>query len=112
MTSKRRQSLLATVCAGLLLIPLDNSILYTALATHTSELAASGAQSLRTINAYPVGRAGLPLGASTLGNRIGHRSLFLIGLVVFGLDSLGAASSPTDGLLIAAAGALAVGQPR
>ena len=109
MTSRQRWSLLATVSAGLLLITLDNSILYTALPTLTSELGASGSQSLWIINAYPVVMAGLLLGAGTLGDRIGHRRMFLIGLVIFGLASLGAAFSPTAGLLIAARAALAVG---
>ena len=40
--SKRRWWLLLTVGAGLLLITLDNSILYTALPTLTEELGASG----------------------------------------------------------------------
>ena len=53
--------------------------------------------------------AGLLLGASTLGERIGHRMLPLIGLVIFRLASLGAAFSPTAGLLIAARAALTVG---
>ena len=109
MTSRQRWSLLATVSAGLLLITLDNSILYTALPTLTSELGASGSQSLWIINAYPVVMAGLLLGTGTLGDRIGHRRMFLIGLVIFGLASLGAAFSPTAGLLIAARAALAVG---
>ena len=68
MTSRQRWSLLATVSAGLLLITLDNSILYTALPTLTSELGASGSQSLWIINAYPVVMAGLLLGAGTLGD--------------------------------------------
>ncbi|WP_456301662.1 MFS transporter [Micrococcus luteus] len=62
MTGRRRWALLATVGAGLLLITLDNSILYTALPTLTSELDATGAQSLWVINAYPVVMAGLLLG--------------------------------------------------
>ena len=60
-----------TVAAGLLLITLDNSILYTALPTLTEELGASGSQSLWIINAYPVVMAGLLLGSGTLGDRIG-----------------------------------------
>ena len=98
-----------TVAAGLLLITLDNSILYTALPTLTEELDATASQSLWIINAYPVVMAGLLLGAGTLGDRIGHRRMFLIGLVVFGLASLWAAFSPSAASLIAARAALAVG---
>ena len=46
MTKRRRWSLLVTVGAGLLLITLDNSILYTALPTLTEELQASNTQNL------------------------------------------------------------------
>lgn len=42
-----------TVGAGLLLITLDNSILYTALPTLTADLGASGSSTLWIINAYP-----------------------------------------------------------
>lgn len=105
----RRWAVLATVTAGLLLITLDNSILYTALPTLTRDLGASPTQGLWIINAYPLVMAGLLPGAGTLGDRIGHRQIFLAGLVVFGLASLVAAFAPTANVLIAARGLLAVG---
>ncbi|MCO8273150.1 MFS transporter [Actinoplanes sp. TRM 88003] len=109
LTAARRWGVLVTIGAGLLLITLDNSILYTALPTLTEELGASGAQSLWIINAYPLVMAGLLLGSGTLGDRVGHRRMFLIGLVVFGVASLVAAFAPSAGLLIAARALLAVG---
>lgn len=105
----RRWTLLVTVAASLLLITLDNSILYTALPTLVRDLAASSTQALWIINAYPLVMAGLLLGAGTLGDRIGHRQMFLGGLCVFGLASLMAAFAPNVGLLIAARALLAVG---
>lgn len=107
--SKRRWWLLLTVGAGLLLITLDNSILYTALPTLTEELGASGSVSLWIINAYPVVMAGLLLGAGTLGDRIGHRRMFVVGLLIFGVASLAAAFSVSPGMLIASRALLAVG---
>lgn len=104
-----RWLLLVTVAAGLLLITLDNSVLYTALPTLTRELHASSTQGLWIINAYPLVMAGLLLGAGTLGDRIGHRQMFLIGLVLFGIASLVAAFSPSANILIAARAFLAVG---
>ncbi len=109
MSANRRWAMLVTVGAGLLLITLDNSILYTALPTLVEELGASSSESLWIINAYPVVMAGLLLGAGTLGDRIGHRKMFLIGLVVFGLASVLAAFSPNPEVLIGARAALAVG---
>ncbi len=107
--TRRRWTLLVTVGTGLLLITLDNSILYTALPTLTRELEASWAESLWIINAYPLVMTGLLLGSGTLGDRFGHRRMFLAGLVVFGLASLMAATAPTPEVLIAARGLLAVG---
>lgn len=104
-----RWLLLLTVGTGLLLITLDNSVLYTALPTLTRELGASATQGLWIINAYPLVMAGLLLGAGTLGDRVGHRQMFLTGLVLFGLASLAAAFAPSAGFLIAARAFLAVG---
>ena len=109
MTKRQRWMLLVTVGAGLLLITLDNSILYTALPTLTEELGAKGTQSLWIINAYPLVMAGLLLGSGTLGDRIGHTKMFVIGLVIFGLASFLAAFSPTPEVLITARVLLAVG---
>jgi len=108
-TTNRRWVLLAVVSAGLLLITLDNSILYAALPTLVEELGANSSQSLWIINAYPVVMAGLLLGSGTLGDRVGHRRMFLIGLGVFGGASLAAAFSPNPEALIAARAFLAVG---
>ena len=94
-----RWVLLVTVAAGLLLIVLDNSVLYTALPTLTRELGATATQGLWIINAYPLVMAGLLLGTGTLGDRIGHRRMFLIGLVLFGVASIVAAYSPTAEIL-------------
>ncbi|MFI8947353.1 MFS transporter [Streptomyces sp. NPDC053750] len=107
--TKRRWLLLTVVSAGLLLITLDNSILYAALPTLVEDLGASSSESLWIINAYPVVMAGLLLGSGTLGDRVGHRRMFLIGLVAFGTASLAAAFSSSPEALIAARAFLAVG---
>lgn len=109
LTAVQRWSVLVIVGVGLLLITLDNSILYTALPTLTEELGASSSQALWIINAYPVVMCGLLLGSGTLGDRIGHRRMFLIGLAIFGSASALAAFSPSSNVLIAARAALAFG---
>ncbi|MGQ4449602.1 MFS transporter [Streptomyces griseus] len=109
ISTRRRWLLLAVVSAGLLLITLDNSILYSALPTLVEDLGASSSQGLWIINAYPVVMAGLLLGSGTLGDRVGHRRMFLVGLVVFGAASLVAAFSAGPEALIAARAFLAVG---
>ena len=105
----RRWGLLFTVAAGLLLVTLDNSVLYTALPTLARELHASAGEQLWIINAYPLVMAGLLLGTGTLGDRIGHRRTFLGGLVIFGAASFAAAFSQTASQLIAARAFLAIG---
>lgn len=88
---------LLVVSLGLLMIGLDNSILYTALPRLSDELSATPEQSLWIINAYPLVMSGLLLGTGTLGDRIGHTKMFTIGLSIFGLASLLAAYSPPQG---------------
>lgn len=104
-----RWKLLVVVMAALTLITLDNSILYTALPTLTQALGATQSQQLWIINAYPLAMAGLLLGMGTLGDRIGHRRMFLAGLSVFGVASVVAAYAPNADTLIAARALLAVG---
>lgn len=109
LSPRRRWTLLIVVSIALLLIVVDNTVLFTALPELTRELDASPTEKLWIVNAYPLVIAGLLLGAGTLGDRVGHRRLFLIGLVVFGLASVVAAFAPTASALIAARGLLAVG---
>ena len=107
--SNARWLLLAVVGIGVFLITLDNTVLYTALPTLVNELNATSTQQLWIINAYPVVIAGLLLGTGTLGDKIGHRLMFTIGLVIFGVASILAAFSPGPEFLIAARALLAVG---
>lgn len=109
MSRWRRWTVLGIVSAALLLISLDNTILYTALPTLSSELGASASQQLWIINGYPLMMAGLLLGSGALGDRFGHKRIFQIGLVVFGIASLAAAFSPSPEMLIPARMLLGVG---
>lgn len=98
----QRWTVLGIVSSALLLIALDNTILYTALPVLSSELGASSSQQLWIINGYPLTMAGLLLGSGALGDRFGHKRIFQIGLVVFGTASLIAAFAPDPGVLILA----------
>jgi len=105
----RRWITLIIAATGLLLICVDITVLYIALPTLTRELGASDTSRLWIINAYPLVVAGLLPGLGTLGDRFGHRRLFVAGLAIFGAASLAAAYSPTVGLLIAARALQGVG---
>ncbi|OFT59399.1 hypothetical protein HMPREF3151_01030 [Corynebacterium sp. HMSC05H05] len=109
MTKAQRWGFFAVVSLGLLMIGLDNSILYTALPALEHSLGASPEQGLWIINAYPLVLAGLLLGTGALGDRVGHRLMFIVGLAIFGLASLGAAFAPGPLELIFARGMLGMG---
>ena len=109
MTKAQRWGFFAVVSLGLLMIGLDNSILYTALPALEHSLGASPEQGLWIINAYPLVLSGLLLGTGALGDRVGHRLMFIVGLAIFGLASLGAAFAPGPLELIVARGMLGMG---
>ena len=107
--SPHRWLLLMMVGLGLLLVTVDITILLTALPVLTHELHASAAEGLWIVNAYPLFSTGLLLGAGTLGDRIGHRRMYLVGLVIFGLASLLAAYAGSVAVLVLARVLQAVG---
>lgn len=108
-TPTQRWAFLGVISTGLLLIGLDNSILFTALPELRAQLHTTELEGLWIINAYSLVLAGLLLGTGTLGDRIGHRLMFTIGLLIFGLASLGAAFAPTAWALVAARALLGLG---
>lgn len=109
MLPQNRWLILAIVSSALFLVVIDMTVLYIALPRLTNELQASSSAKLWIVNAYPLVVAGLLPGAGALGDRMGHKRLFVAGLVVFGLASLAAAYSPTSAVLIASRAILAVG---
>src|SRR5690606_11860197 len=86
-----RWLILAVISSALFLIVMDMTVLYTALPTLTHDWRASASEKLWIVNAYGLVVAGLLLGTGTLGDRLGHKRLFVAGLLVFGLASLCAA---------------------
>ncbi|GAA2037665.1 MFS transporter [Yaniella flava] len=108
-TPRQRWTFLAVISAALFLVGADNSILYTALPELRDQLGTTSLQGLWIINAYPLVLSGLLLGTGTLGDKIGHRLMFIIGVSIFGVGSLIAAFSPTAWFLIAARALLGVG---
>ncbi|WP_336512027.1 MFS transporter [Stutzerimonas stutzeri] len=107
--SPLRWLVLGILSSALLLIVIDMTVIYLALPSLTYELRATANEKLWIVNAYALTVAGLLPGMGALGDRFGHKRMFVAGLVVFGLASLGAAFSPSPALLIAARVTLAVG---
>jgi MFS transporter, DHA2 family, multidrug resistance protein len=100
---------LVVVSTALFLISIDMTVLYTALPRLTHDLAASSSQKLWIVDAFPLVMAGLLPTMGMLGDRIGHRRIFLWGLIAFASASLFAAYAPSANVLIAARAVLAVG---
>ncbi|MFC2801453.1 MAG: MFS transporter [Peptidiphaga sp.] len=105
----RRWAVLGIVSVALFLISIDGSVLFTALPVLSKDLGATAGQQLWILNAYTVVMSGLLLGAGTLGDKLGHRRMFLFGMAVFGVASLACALAYSPGTLIAARVLLAVG---
>ncbi|MGO1161558.1 MFS transporter [Brucella pseudogrignonensis] len=109
MLPQNRWLVLTIVSSALFLIVVDMTVLYTALPRLTHDLAASASEKLWIMNIYPLVVAGLLPGLGTLGDKLGHKRMFMNGLAVFGLASLCAAYSPNPEVLIAARALLACG---
>ncbi|MFJ8143350.1 MFS transporter [Streptomyces sp. NPDC096013] len=94
-------ALLALCLAGFV-IQLDVTIVNVALPTIQHELDAATGALEWVISGYALGLAALIPLMGALGDRLGHRSVLLAGLVVFGLCSAGAALAPSPSVLVAA----------
>jgi EmrB/QacA subfamily drug resistance transporter len=86
-----RWAALGVLCASLLVIVIDNTIVNVALPTLARDLGAETSELQWVVDAYTLVFAGLLLLAGTLGDRFGRRRTLLWGLAVFGLASTGAA---------------------
>lgn len=109
MLPQNRWLILAIVSSALLLIVVDMTVLYTALPRLTHDLGATASEKLWIVNAYALVVAGLLPGLGTLGDRLGHKKPFVVGLAVFGVASLIAAYAPNPTILIGGRVVLAVG---
>ena len=67
---------------------LDGTIVNLALPDITRELQATAAQSIWVINAYQIATLSLLLPLATLGDIVGYRRVYLVGMLVFTLASV------------------------
>jgi MFS family permease len=93
--------LLAIVLAAQFMALLDASIVNVAIPTIQGSLHASGASLQLVVAGYTIAYAVLLVTGARLGDILGHRRVFLAGLAVFTLSSLGCGLAPTAGSLIA-----------
>jgi EmrB/QacA subfamily drug resistance transporter len=109
---KRRWTILYVLVICLLVIVLDNTVLNVALKTIADPrqgLGASQGQLEWAINSYTLVFAGLLFTFGVLGDRVGHKRMLIIGMLLFGLSSLLSSYAQTPGQLILARAAMGLG---
>src|SRR3954469_222229 len=101
-TGDRRWPALYVLCAGVLMIVIDATIVNVALPSIRDDLAFSQSSLAWVVNAYLIAFGGLLLLAGRMGDLLGQRRIFLIGLGIFTTASTACALAPTPRALIAA----------
>jgi EmrB/QacA subfamily drug resistance transporter len=93
--------LAATIVASAMAF-IDGTVVNIALPAIQSDFATSFAVLQWVVNAYALMLAGLILIGGGLGDRLGRRRVFVTGISIFAVASLGCAAAPGPGFLIAA----------
>jgi EmrB/QacA subfamily drug resistance transporter len=101
-TDRNRRAALYVLCAGALMIVLDATIVNVALPSIQEDLGFSASNLAWVVNAYLIAFGGLLLLAGRVGDLIGQRRIFLIGLAIFTAASLLCAVAQTQEMLIVA----------
>ena len=101
--------MLGLTSAASLMVALDLLVVSTALNTIRLDLGTTTELLQWTVTAYGLTFAALLMTGAALGDRVGRRRVFMIGLTVFAVASAACALSPTIGWLIAARAAQGAG---
>src|SRR4051795_4923799 len=109
LTEKRRATddrqrwiALIVLCAGFLMIILDQTIVNVALPSIQTDLHFSQSNLAWVVNAYLIAFGGLLLLVGRIGDLIGRKRIFLVGLAIFTTASLVCGLSQSQGMLIVA----------
>jgi EmrB/QacA subfamily drug resistance transporter len=101
-TDRGRWIALVVLCAGMLMIILDSTVVNVALPSIQSDLGFTQSNLAWVINAYLIAFGGLLLLAGRLGDLVGRKAIFMIGLTIFTVASLVCGVSQSQELLIGA----------
>ncbi|MEA2210435.1 MAG: hypothetical protein QOF83_383 [Solirubrobacteraceae bacterium] len=99
---RQRWVALVVLCAGFLMIILDQTIVNVALPSIQNDLHFSQSGLAWVVNAYLIAFGGLLLLVGRLGDLIGRRRIFLVGLAVFTTASLLCGLAQSQTVLVAA----------
>jgi EmrB/QacA subfamily drug resistance transporter len=106
---QRRWLALVVLCVGMLMIVLDVTVVNVALPSIQTDLGFSQSSLAWVVNAYLISFGGLLLLAGRLGDLVGRKRVFMIGLAVFTVASLLCGVAQSQGMLIGARFAQGVG---
>jgi EmrB/QacA subfamily drug resistance transporter len=98
--ANRRWWVLVGTCTGLFLLMLDSTIVALALPTIQRDLHSSHSDLQWVLNSYLLTLAVTVVTAGRLGDMFGRRTVFLIGMAVFGFGSVVSATAPSMTVLI------------
>jgi EmrB/QacA subfamily drug resistance transporter len=101
-TERSRTIALVVLCTGMLMIILDSAIVNVALEPIQSDLGFSQSSLAWVVNAYLIPFGGLLLLSGRLGDLIGRRTIFLVGLAVFTTASLACGLAQSQEMLVGA----------
>jgi EmrB/QacA subfamily drug resistance transporter len=101
-TDRRRWLALIVLCVGVLMVVLDQTIVNVALPSIQSALGFTPANLAWVVNAYLIAFGGLLLLAGRLGDLVGRKRVFMVGLAVFTAASLLCGLSTSPQMLIVA----------
>src|SRR5438874_3002192 len=109
MDGNRRWIALYVLCLASLMIVLDMTIVNVALPSIKDDLGFSETSLAWVVNAYLLTYGGCLLLGGRLGDLLGHRRLFLIGIILFTLASLACGISTAKGFLVGARAVQGIG---
>ncbi len=98
---RHKSLILVAVCLGQFMVQLDLTIVNVALPSIGRDLGASVTGLQWVIDSYSLAVASLLLIGGRIGDRSGHKRVYLVGLVVFAVGSGLCALAPSGGWLIA-----------
>src|ERR1700760_3041482 len=101
-TDRSRWIALYVLCAGMLMIVLDVTVVNVALPSIQDQLGFSSASLAWVVNAYLISFGGLLLLAGRLGDLLGRRRIFLAGIALFTAASLLCGIAHSQALLVGA----------
>ncbi len=100
---------LAAICTGTFMLLVDVTVVNVALPDVAADLRTSYDQLQWVVDVYALALAALVLGAGSLADLFGRRRVYLAGLVLFALASLGCGLAPNAEVLILARGIQGIG---